>query len=71
LPDTLTVPTTVPPLLQPLGGEDIGPNTVKVIVPEAPLVAPESVELIDPDEIAVPAVPPAGAVIPINITAAP
>ena len=59
--DTAAVPTVVPPLLQSLGGEDCGPNTLKVIVPPAPLVAPDRMPLIDPAAVTVPAVPLAGA----------
>ena len=33
LPDTLAVPTVVPPEAQVVGGEDCGPNTVNVIDP--------------------------------------
>jgi hypothetical protein len=69
LPDTVAVPTGVPPLVQSLGGEDCGPNTVKVIVPEAPLVAPDRVALIELVAIAVAAVPLAGAVILVLVVA--
>jgi hypothetical protein len=60
LSETVAVPTVVPPLVQSVGGEDCGPNTVKVIVPEAPLVAPDRVALIELAAIAVPTVPLAG-----------
>jgi hypothetical protein len=33
LPDTLAVPTVVPPEPHEIGAEDCGPNTLKVIVP--------------------------------------
>ena len=61
MPDMLAVPTVVPPVVQSLGAEDCGPNTVKVIVPVAVLVAPDSVALIESAAIAVPAVALAGA----------
>ena len=61
MPETVAVPTVVPPLVQVLGALAWGPKTLNVIVPVAPLVAPESVELIEPAEIAVPAVPVDGA----------
>jgi hypothetical protein len=44
LPVTVTgLPTVVPPLVQVVGGEACGPNTVNVTVPPAPLPAPVSV----------------------------
>jgi hypothetical protein len=61
LPLTVAVPTVLPPLVQLLGAVACGPNTVKVIVPVAPLPAPDKVELIEPAAIACPAVPDAGA----------
>ena len=61
LPETVAAPTGVPPLVQSLGGEDRGPNTVKVTVPVATLLAPDSVALTELGAIAVPAVPPADA----------
>jgi hypothetical protein len=61
LPDTVAVPTVVPPLVQLLGGEDCGPKTVNPIVPLALLVAPDRLALIELAAIAVPAVPLAGA----------
>ena len=51
------MPTAVPPLVQLVGAVDCGPNTVNVIVPVAPLVAPESAELIEDAVIAEPSVP--------------
>jgi hypothetical protein len=61
LPLTVAVPTVLPPLVQLLGAVACGPNTVKVIVPVAPLLAPDKVELIELAVIACPAVPDAGA----------
>jgi hypothetical protein len=61
LPDTAAVPTVVPPLVQLDGAVACGPNTVNVIVPVAPLVAPDKTELIALAAIAVPATPVAGA----------
>jgi hypothetical protein len=43
LPETVAVPTVVP-LVQVVGAAVCGPKTVKVIVPVAELVAPDSVE---------------------------
>jgi hypothetical protein len=60
-PETVVVPTAVPPLVQLVGAAACGPNTVKVIVPVAPLVAPDRFELIELETMAVPAAPPAGA----------
>jgi hypothetical protein len=60
LADTDAVPTVVPPVLQSVGAEDCGPNTVNVIVPVG-LAPPDSVELIVPAAIAAFAVPLAGA----------
>jgi hypothetical protein len=54
LPDTAAVPTVVPPLVQLDGAVVCGPNTVNVIVPVAPLVAPDRTELIEVAEIALP-----------------
>jgi hypothetical protein len=62
LPLTVAVPTVVPPVVQFVGALVCGPNTVKVTVPPAELVAPDSVEEIEPAAIALPGVPPAGAV---------
>jgi hypothetical protein len=52
LPETVAVPTAVPPLVQLVGAVGCGPKTVNVIVPVAPLVAPESAELIEDAVIA-------------------
>jgi hypothetical protein len=57
LPLTDAVPTAFPPLVQVVGGVACGPNTVKVIVPPAVLVAPVSVELIEFAAIGAPVVP--------------
>jgi hypothetical protein len=56
------VPTVVPPLVQLVGAVAWGPKTLKVIVPPASLVAPESVELIEVAAIPVPVASVAGAV---------
>ena len=61
VPLTVAVPTVVPPLVQLVGALVWGPNTVKVIVPVAPLVAPDSVELIELVPIAVLVASEAGA----------
>jgi hypothetical protein len=61
LPLTGAVPTALPPLVQLAGAVACGPNTVKVIVPLAPLLAPDKVELIWLAPIACAAVPVAGA----------
>ena len=60
MPLTVAVPTVVPPLVQVAGAEACGPNTLKVIVPVAPAVAPDNAEPIDDAASAVPAVPLAG-----------
>jgi hypothetical protein len=44
LPETVAVPTVVPPLVHVLGALAWGPKTLNVIVPVAPAPAPESVE---------------------------
>jgi hypothetical protein len=61
LPETLAVPTLVPPVVQVVGALVSGPKTVKVIVPRAlePDEAPK-LELIEPVLIVVPAVPVPG-----------
>jgi hypothetical protein len=56
-PDTVAVPTVVPPLAHDVGAVACGPKTVNVTVPVAPAVPPESVAEIDEAPIAVPAVP--------------
>ena len=53
MPFTDAVPTVVPPLVQLVGGDACGPNTVNVNVPVAELVAPVSDEPIEPAAIAV------------------
>jgi hypothetical protein len=50
-----------PPLVQVVGALACGPKTVKVIVPPAVAVPPESTELIELAEIVTPAVPVEGA----------
>jgi hypothetical protein len=60
-PLTVALPTVVPPVVQVVGAVDCGPNTMKVIVPPAPLVVPASVELTEPAAIAVAATPLEGA----------
>ena len=67
--DTAAVPTVVPPLVQSVGGEDCGPNTVNVIVPLAALLAPDSVALIHPAAIAVPGAALPGADTPVDVSA--
>jgi hypothetical protein len=59
----------VPPLEHSLGGVDVGPNTVKVIVPVASLIAPDRLELIELAVIALPAVPLPGADTPVLVAA--
>jgi hypothetical protein len=54
LPDTVAVPTDVPPLVQVLGALACGPNTVNVTVPPALPVAPDSAPLIKPVPMAIP-----------------
>jgi hypothetical protein len=58
-PDTVAVPTAVPPEVQVVGAEAWGPKTVKVMVPVG-LDPPERSDEILPAEMAVPAVPVAG-----------
>jgi hypothetical protein len=53
LPDTVAVPTVVPPLVQVEGALAWGPNTLKVIVPVAPVPAPDSVAVMELVAIAV------------------
>ena len=60
LPETVAVPTVVPPLVQVLGALAWGPKTVNVTVPLALPVAPDRVELIEPAAIAVLVVSEAG-----------
>ena len=62
LPETVAVPTVVPPLVQVVGALACGPKTVNVIVPVAPLAAPDRTEEIEVVAIAVPESPAAGAV---------
>jgi hypothetical protein len=60
LPDTVAVPTVWPPVVQSLGAEVTGPNTLNVIVPVAPS-PPDSVAVIAVAGIATFVVPLAGA----------
>ena len=53
LPETVAVPTVVPPLVHVEGALDCGPKTLKVIVPLAPVPAPDSAELIELEAMAV------------------
>jgi hypothetical protein len=55
LPDTVAVPTAVPPVVQLVGAEDRGPKTLMVIVPEA--LEPDELERTEPIELALMAVP--------------
>jgi hypothetical protein len=71
LPLTGAVPIVVPPLVQVVGGLAWGPNTVKVTVPPAVLVAPETVDPIPLGGMAVPAVPVAGAAALVVVLACP
>ncbi len=63
-PDTLAVPTVVPPEVQVVGAEAWGPKTVKVMVPVAsePDVAAKAPE-IEPVATVVPAVPVEGSLV--------
>ena len=61
-PVTAAVPMVVPPFEQSVGAFACGPYTVKVIVPPASIVAPESIELIELEEMAVPVSPDEGPV---------
>jgi hypothetical protein len=61
LPETVAVPTVVPPLVHVLGALACGPNTVNVTVPPAPPVAPDKIELIELAAIVDPALPLEGA----------
>lgn len=54
LPETVAVPTLVPPVVQLVGALAWGPKTLKVMVPVAPLVAPLSAALSEPVPMAVP-----------------
>jgi hypothetical protein len=63
-PDTVAVPTAVPPEVQVVGAEAWGPKTVKVMVPEAlePDVAAKAPE-IEPVAMVLPAVPVEGSLV--------
>lgn len=67
MPDTVAVPTVVPPLVQVLGALAWGPNTLKVIVPVAPVPAPDSVPLIELAAIAELVVPVPGPLADIDV----
>jgi hypothetical protein len=58
-PDTLAVPTVVPPE-QSDGAEDCGPNTVNVTLPDGENPSDSNAEIADAS-ISVPAVPEPGA----------
>lgn len=60
MPETLALPTTVPPALHEEGGESSGPNTVKVMVPVG-LAPEESIAVTEEGSIAVPGLPLVGA----------
>jgi hypothetical protein len=70
LPLTVALPTVAPPLVQLLGAVACGPNTVKVIVPLAPLLAPARVELIWLAAIGWPEVPVDGAAMVVVVVLA-
>ena len=53
MPETVAVPTVVPPLVQVVGALAWGPKTVTVIVPDPPL-DPLRVAVSEPAAIAVP-----------------
>jgi hypothetical protein len=59
-PDTLAVPTVVPPDVHDVGAVDCGPNTVNVTVPDGDR-PPDSVLAIDEAEMAEPTTPLPGA----------
>jgi hypothetical protein len=60
LPETLAVPTVVPPEAHELGAEGCGPNTLKVIVPDGD-APPDNAADTDDASILLPAVPLEGA----------
>jgi hypothetical protein len=62
LPETLAVPTVVPPDVHDAGGEECGPKTMKVTVPVG-ADPPASVDEIEAPGISVPAAPLAGALV--------
>ena len=68
LPETVAVPTVVPPLVQVLGALAWGPKTVNVTVPVAPAVAPERAEEIELDEMIELVVAFAGPEAPVVVT---
>lgn len=71
MPETVAVPTVVPPVVQVVGAVAWGPKTLMVIVPPAPLVAPDSTELIEVAVIAVFVVPAEGALAVLVVVALP
>ena len=64
----LAVPTVLPPLVHVVGAVVCGPNTLNVIVPVAPLVAPLSIELTELAAIAVLVLPVPGADTVVEVT---
>ena len=60
MPETVAVPTVVPPVVHVAGAVACGPNTLNVIVPVAPLVPPDRLALIAKAAIALPAAPEPG-----------
>ena len=64
LPETVAVPTVVPPVEQLVGAEDCGPKTLKVTAPEG-LYPPARVLEMALTPVAVPAVPVVG---PVAVT---
>ena len=68
MPETVAVPTVVPPLAQLLGALAWGPNTLNVIVPPAPLPAPDSDAVIELDEMATPVLSDAGPPAEVDVT---
>lgn len=61
MPDTVAVPTVVPPVEQLVGADDCGPKTLTVIVPVGPDPLANVLE-IELEAMEVPAVPLAGPV---------
>jgi hypothetical protein len=59
-PDTVAVPTVVPPVEQSDGAPDCGPNTLNVIVPDGDAPPDNEAEIDDASSL-VPAVPVEGA----------
>ena len=67
MPDTVAVPTAVPPVVQLVGAEDWGPKTLMVIVPEA--LEPDELERTEPIELAAMAVPMVPVDGPVSVSA--